>query len=132
MSKNKSLVLKETFKQVERVVGGTPALRCLWSPLVVQHQNCSRFSSSNKEGRRWLWWRWSRTHALGYGAWTAVSGARAAPPRCDWLTFMGPPRQYSLIAKSGPHRESECWPPQPAKEGHWTRSCKDTRAKRRI
>lgn len=68
------------------------------------------------------------------GAWTAVFGARVAPPRLDWF-----PRAahllgkclYSLIVGSGPHMGSEYWPQQPTGEGRWTQFCKDTRAKMR-
>lgn len=163
VSKNKSLVLKETFKRQEKVITGMPAeprsicgtvvsSSPLWCNISIATTSaavmvrgdagwgggpkdirCSGSEQTSRLAQAPRTWNYVGGGGVSCRAWTAVYGARVAPPRSDWFPLAARDLlAISLITKSGPHRGSECWPLLPTGEGHWTRFCKDSRAKLKI
>lgn len=142
--KIKVCFIKETFKKQEKDITGMPAepppsvvlvvsSSPLWCNISIvmtsaavimrggagcgggpKDMHCSDTGSAAEHGRLFMGSEWQHPGLTGF------------------LWQFGPPCHYSLITKSAPHRGSECWPPQPAGEGHWTRFCKDSRARLRM
>lgn len=136
--------LTETFKQQEEVLGLKPSVGL--RPPVPPCGATSTLQHTSAALIRWglrLWSErrarirserpahvapphrtWNYDSKLSGGlccrAWTAVYGQSECPP------LVAPPHHYGVIAKSGPHKASECWPRPPTGAGRWTRSCAQT------
>lgn len=147
MSKNKkSPVLKETFKQQEKVISGilplsaephsicrtavsSSPLWCnisiatnsaavvvrggLWSMKMCTAQAQLKQRSHLAQVRR------SRNHVGGQLR--SMDGRLRGQSGTTRVWFPQAAHYYSLIAGSGPHTGSECWPLRPTGAGRWTR-----------